>query len=323
MASKSYLVTGGAGFLGAALVRHLLDVGQKVAVLDDFSRGAPRRLEPLRGRLELLEGDIRDRDVVRRATEDVDAVWHLASVNGTEHFYAMPDVVLDVAVRGMINVIDACTENDVAELFLASSSEVYQTPPSVPTDEAAPLSIPDPLNPRFSYAAGKITSEILALNYGRKRFERVVVFRPHNVYGPDMGSEHVISQFAVRAAALIREHKTGVIPFSIQGDGSETRAFLHVDDFIDGLEILRNRGEHLGIYHIGCPEEVSIRRVAELVFEHLDRDFRIVAGELRTGSPERRCPDISKMRSLGFEPRVSLADGLPGVLRWYGSEAGG
>ena len=102
------------------------------------------------------------------------------------------------ACKGMINVIDACRAHGVGRLMLASSSEVYQTPPQVPTDESAPLVVPDPLNPRYSYGGGKIISELMAINYGRKFFERVLIFRPHNVYGPDMGCEHVIPQFALR-----------------------------------------------------------------------------------------------------------------------------
>ena len=184
---STVLVTGGAGFIGSALVRSLAGSGAKVRVLDDGSRGAPRRLAGLVGTVELVNGDVRDPAVVDRACEGVDAVWHLAAVNGTEFFYSKPELVLDVGVGGMRNVIAAAITRGVRDLFVASSSEVYQTPPRVPTDESVPLSIPDPLNPRYSYAGSKLISELLALNYGRAHFRRVVVFRPHNVYSPDMG----------------------------------------------------------------------------------------------------------------------------------------
>ena len=95
---------------------------------------------------------------------------------------------------------------DVRTLVLASSSEVYQTPPKVPTDESVPMVVPDPHNPRLSYGAGKIISEVMAINYGRKFFDRVLIFRPHNVYGPDMGFEHVIPQFALRMKKAIAQH---------------------------------------------------------------------------------------------------------------------
>jgi nucleoside-diphosphate-sugar epimerase len=98
----------------------------------------------------------------------------------------------------MINVLDACIYNNVKNFFLASSSEVYQTPPIVPTDERVPLSVPDVLNPRYSYGGGKIACELLAVNYGRKFFDQMVIFRPHNIYGPAMGWEHVIPQLCMR-----------------------------------------------------------------------------------------------------------------------------
>ena len=109
-------------------------------------------------------------------------------------------------------------------LVLASSSEVYQTPPQVPTDESAPLVVPDPTNPRYSYGGGKIISELMAINYGRKFFDRVLIFRPHNVYGPDMGFEHVIPQFALRLKRAAAQHRSGKVPFEIQGDGRRPAA---------------------------------------------------------------------------------------------------
>src|SRR3954452_21648730 len=166
----------------------------------------------------------------------------------------------------MVNVIDACRAANVRRLVLASSSEVYQTPPNVPTDETAPLSVPDPANPRYSYGGGKIISELMAINYGRKFFERVLIFRPHNVYGPDMGFEHVIPQFALRLKRAASLHKTGRVPFEIHGDGGHTRSFCHVDDLVRGVMVMRAIVELLGIYHVGTAEEVKIldvvRRIA-------------------------------------------------------------
>ena len=150
---------------------------------------------------------------------------------------------------------------NVGRLVLASSSEVYQSPPQVPTDESVPLVVPDPLNPRLSYGAGKIISEMMAINYGRKHFERVLIFRPHNVYGPDMGFDHVIPQFAVRLKRAIDAHaERSRCRSTIQGSGEETRSFCHVDDLVQGVMVMRERGEHLGIYHIGTTEEVEHRR---------------------------------------------------------------
>jgi nucleoside-diphosphate-sugar epimerase len=312
----TYLVTGGLGFIGSALVRRLVREGYRVRVLDDDSRGAARRLGDAAGAVDVCRGDIRDPGAVKQAARGVDGVCHLAFVNGTEFFYSKPDLVLDVAVRGMLNVLDACQEQGIGELMLASSSEVYQEPPSIPTDEAAPMSIPDPLNPRYSYAAGKIISEIMALHCGRARFRRVVIFRPHNVYGPDMGWEHVIPQFVLRMRRLIGPD-SGTIRFPIQGDGSQTRAFVFIDDFVDGFMSLIHRGAHLNIYNIGTQEEVTIADLARMVGDCFASRVEIIPGPPAPGGTCRRCPDIAKISALGYRPKISLREGLAKTVRWY------
>jgi nucleoside-diphosphate-sugar epimerase len=317
MNSKSYLVTGGTGFIGSALVRRLVTEGNQVRVFDNNWRGNTQRLADLQGHFEFFEGDIRDASAVARATRDIDVVCHLAFVNGTQFFYTCPEMVLEIGIKGMVNVLDACIANHVRELLLASSSEVYQEPPSVPTDESVPLSIPDPLNPRYSYAAGKLISEIMAINYGRKYFDRVVIFRPHNVYGPDMGREHVIPQFILRMAELSSGSEAEPIRFPIQGNGKQSRAFVFIEDFTDGLIIAINKGAHLGIYHIGTTEEVTIQQVAQEVARCFGRRIEVVPGPEAAGGTPRRCPDISKIGDLGYKPRYTLQDGLPPVVKWY------
>lgn len=319
--AKQYLVTGGSGFIGSAIVKRLIRDGHRVRVLDDLSRGRPRRLKDVEARVEFVQGDVRDAESVAAAVRGVDSILHLAFVNGTEFFYTKPDLVLEVGVKGMVNVVDAAKRHGTPELVLASSSEVYQTPPQVPTDETAPLSIPDPLNPRYSYGAGKIISEMLALHQAGRFMKRVMIFRPHNVYGPDMGSEHVLPQFVVRMKELA-ERGSGEILFPIQGTGKETRAFIDIRDFTEGLALLLERGEHLGIYHIGTREEVAISDVARLVGTYFGRAVRVVPGAgTAAGGTLRRCPDIRRMASLGFEPKIRLADGLPDLARWYVTHA--
>jgi nucleoside-diphosphate-sugar epimerase len=244
-------------------------------------------------------------------------VHHLAFVNGTEFFYSAPELVLDVGVRGMINVIDACRKNGVGKLILASSSEVYQTPPHIPTAEDAPLAVPDVLNPRYSYGAGKLISEVMAINYGRKYFERVLIFRPHNVYGPDMGFEHVIPQFALRVKKLGPQQPGSRLPFEIQGTGEETRSFCFIDDLVAGVMIMREKGEHLCIYHIGTTEEVSIADLAHRIADLADSEIALIPGKPAPGGTLRRCPDISKLAKLGYKPRVPLNDGLEPTVDWY------
>ena len=315
--TKKILITGGSGFIGSALVRRLLASGQCIRVLDDNSRGIFRRLNGFLNDIDFQIGDIRDPSTVDKAVNGIDAVYHLAFVNGTEFFYSKPEFVLEVGVKGMTNVLDACIKHNVRELVLASSSEVYQTPQVIPTAEDVSMSIPDPLNPRFSYAAGKIISEIMTINYGRKFFDRVLIFRPHNVYGPDMGWEHVIPQFLLRMRQLATTLADRVIEFPIQGAGEDTRAFIYIDDFIDGLEIMLNKGEHLNVYHIGTRDEISISNLARTVARQYEREIHIVPGLAATGGTKRRCPDIAKLENLGFAPLVPIKEGLEKTAIWY------
>jgi nucleoside-diphosphate-sugar epimerase len=292
-----------------------------VRVLDDNSRGNPRRLADVAKDIEFIAGDIRDAAAVESAAGGMDEVHHLAFINGTKFFYNAPDLVLDVGVRGMINVIDACRKQNVGTLVLASSSEVYQTPPHIPTAEDAPLVVPDVLNPRYSYGAGKLISEVMAVNFGRKYFERVLIFRPHNVYGPDMGWEHVVPQFALRLQAAKKREPSGRLRFEIQGSGKETRSFCYIDDLVAGVMVVREKGEHLGIYHVGTMEEVAIADLARRIAAHAGREIELVPGNAAVGGTMRRCPDISKLAKLGYKPRVPLNEGLAPTLDWYWQHA--
>ena len=321
MSKARVLVTGGSGFIGSGLVKALLRAGCSVRVLDDNSRGHSRRLSEVAKDVEFVAGDIRDAAAVDAAARGIDEVHHLAFVNGTEFFYNAPDLVLDVGVRGMINVLDACRKQNIGTLVLASSSEVYQTPPKIPTDESVPLVVPDVMNPRYSYGAGKLISEVMAINFGRKYFERVLIFRPHNVYGPDMGWEHVVPQLALQLQAAGKRQPSGRLRCEIQGTGQETRSFCFIDDLVAGVMVMRKKGQHLGIYNIGTDEEVSIAELARRIAACAGREIELAAGKLAAGGTARRCPDISKLAGLGYKPRVPLAQGLPPTLEWYWQHA--
>ncbi|HVJ27567.1 MAG TPA: SDR family NAD(P)-dependent oxidoreductase, partial [Vicinamibacterales bacterium] len=238
-----HLITGGAGFIGAALAHRLVGEGHEVTVLDRLSRGKRERL-PVQARC--IQGDIRDSIAVEKAVADCDVIWHLAYVQGTQTFYADPKDVIDVALTGVMNVLHACENRRVKpDVFLVSSSEVYQEPPAgmFPTDESVPLSVPDVTNPRYSYGGGKIASEIALLAYSQAgHINRAVIARPHNIYGPDMGYEHVIPEFAVRMMDLVNGEDGGPYEFPIQGTGQETRSFCYIDDCVDALIALLERG---------------------------------------------------------------------------------
>lgn len=324
-----HLITGGAGFIGSALAHRLVAEGHDVTVLDRFSRGKPERL-PVEA--VCITGDIRDEQAVHDVVAGCDVLWHLAYVQGTQTFYADPKDVIDVALRGIMNVLGACEARGKfpPDVILVSSSEVYQNPPEgmFPTDETVPLSVPDVTNPRYSYGGGKIASELALLAYSQAgHVNRAIIVRPHNIYGPDMGHEHVIPEFADRMMDMVEGFTAAAIPpslvppFLIQGTGKETRSFCHIDDCVDGLMILLKKGEDRSVYHLGNPnEEHRIETVAHAVAQAFGKKVRVVPGKLPKGSPTRRLPDIGKLAALGYRPKVSLGRGLRATLKWYADD---
>ncbi len=315
MQKKRYLITGGTGFLGSALVKQLIANKQQVRVLDNNWRGNVSKLRAVQGKYEFIEGDIRNIKIVNKSCRNIDVICHLAYINGTANFYKEPQLVLDVAVAGIVNVLNAAIKNKVKELILISSSEVYASPSIMPTPEAVPLVIPDPLNPRYSYSGGKIISELMVINYGRENFKRVIIVRPHNVYGPDMGQDHVIPQFIRR----LQKQKINNVEseFSIQGSGLETRSFVYIEDFIQGLFLVMQKGKNLGIYNIGTDKEITMNKLAYITAKIMDIKIKVIPGPQLTGSPDRRCPDITKIKNLGYRPKYDLPTGLKKTIKWY------
>ena len=308
------VVTGAAGFIGAYLTRRLAGLGHTVVALDNFVRGRASRLDGLGDSIERAAHDVRDKAALLGLFRGADAVFHLAAVNGTENFYNRPELVLDVGTRGALAVCEACVEAGVPDLVVASSAEVYQTPAIVPTDESVPLMLPDSLNPRYSYGGSKIVSELIAFNYCRDKLAKVQCFRPHNVYGPDMGWKHVIPQLVMKIEDAVG-HGHGHI--ELQGDGSETRAFCYVDDVVSGIIAMWQAGETMNVYHIGSMEEVAIRDLVRLVAAATGHAVEARPGPAAEGGTTRRCPDIGKMRKLGYEPQVPLAEGIERTVAWY------
>ena len=312
-----YFITGGSGFIGSALVKRLLKDGNKVTVYDNNARGNVARLPLNDLNLIFIEGDVRDVDKVIKSCKDATSFVHMAAINGTDNFYKHPELVLDVGIRGMLSAVEACRANGIKELVLASSSEVYQSPTIIPTPENVPLIIPDIENPRYSYGGSKIASELILQIYGRSGFDRAFTFRPHNVYGPDMGWKHVLPQFIQRAAELHKSIPQGVIPFEMYGDGTQTRSFIYIDDFIDALVLLLRSGKHLETYHIGTVDEITIKDVAQKISNFFGRNIKIEPGDKILGETARRCPDITKIQGIGFAPKINLDAGLEKTISWY------
>ncbi len=314
---RRVLVTGGAGFIGSNLVRALVRSGHQVRVLDNSFRERAANLEEVTRSTELIQGDVRVIEDVRRAVQGMDTIFHLAYINGTEFFYKFPGLVLDIAVRGQLNAIDAAEEAGVKTFVYFSSSEVYQTPPVVPTPEDVPLSVPLVANPRYSYGGGKIISELLLLHYAKQSGMRRIIIRPHNVYGPAMGFEHVIPQIVEKIALASHGFTLSEATITIKGNGSETRAFCYIDDAVDGFLLCAERGNDGDIFHVGKDEEISISELIRKIGEILNIKLIIRPGPAASGATSRRCPDISKLRELGYTPRVSLKEGLKETVSWY------
>jgi len=306
MMKKTFLITGGTGFIGSNISNMLLSEGYKVVVFDNNQRGKVRRLNK---NIKFIRGDIRSKKNLSSAFRNIDAVIHLAYVNGTKFFYSKPELVLDVATKGLINVFDLCIKNKIKELYLASSSEVYQTPDKIPTDENVSLKIPDIKNPRYSYGGGKILTELYGMNYGKRYFKKLIIFRPHNVYGPDMGMEHVIPELLTKFKKVKKHQK-----LKIEGTGNETRSFIYISDFCDAFLTLIKYGKHLNIYNIGTENRVKVSKILDILKKITKKKIKISTTHLKTGGTKHRCPDIKKIKKLGFKPKISLIEGIKKCL---------
>ena len=287
MKKKTFLITGGKGFICSNISNLLINKNYRVKIFDNNSRGSLQKIKYFKKKVKFIKGDIRNKKLLDRALKNTDAVIHLAYGNGTKYFYSKPVLVLDIAVKGMINIVEGCIKNKIKELYLASSSEVYQTPIKIPTDEEEPLKIPNIFNPRYSYGGGKIITELMGIHYGKKYFKKLIIFRPHNVYGPNMGYEHVIPQFISRFKKLKNKK------FKIQGNGNETRSFIFIDDFVSAFDLILKKGKHLNIYNIGTEERIKINKLASIISRFFNKKVilhknRLAKGSTKTGQEHGR-----------------------------------
>ena len=305
---KTFLVTGGTGFIGSNICKLLIKKNHNVKVFDNNFRGSLSKIKKVKNKIKFIKGDIRNKELLNRSLQNTDAVIHLAYVNGTKYFYSKPVLILDIAIKGIINIIEACIKNKVKELYLASSSEVYQTPVKIPTNEMESLKIPDIFNPRYSYGGGKILTELMGVHYGKKYFKKLIIFRPHNVYGKDMGNEHVVPEFINRFKSLKGKK------FKIQGSGNEIRSFIYIEDFLQAFDLILRKGKHLNIYNIGTSEKIKIKDLAFKLAKIYKKKILLKRTALAKGGTKIRIPDIQKIKSLGFEKKFNLEKGLKKIL---------
>lgn len=325
---KKILITGGAGFIGCHLAKHLLDVqpDARVTLADNLMRG--RRDDDFREllkdkRVSFLALDLADYPSCAKLGGGYGEVYHLAAINGTRLFYEMPQEVLRVNTLALINMLEWFRrKNRNGKFCFTSSNEAYAGGLSafgrlpVPTPEEVPLVIEDPYNPRWSYAATKLAGELFVIHYAAAYGLRAFIVRPHNFYGPRAGyGGHVIPDFCERIAARTD-------PFPIYG-AEETRTFCYIADAVRAMQMLMESpetdGKPIETVHIGDREEITIRGLAERMFAVAGwRPAKLAIRESPPGSVARRRADISKLRRLtGWKPEMSLEEGLRRTFEWY------
>jgi UDP-glucose 4-epimerase/UDP-glucuronate decarboxylase len=318
----SVLLLGGAGFIGMHLARRLVNDGHRVTIVDDFSRGrddaelAALREHPF---VDVLSGDLTSPGTWQALPSGWDQIYLLAAVVGVRNVESDPARVIRVNTLAALNMLDWVAPGE--KVFFASTSEVYAGGvdagiAEVPTAENVPVMISDVRSPRFAYAISKLLGEAAFVHGARAKDISAVVGRFHNVYGPRMGVDHVIPEMSMRALR-------GEDPFRVWG-ADQRRAFCYVDDAVEAMVRLMQTPAAVGeIVHIGDDSaETNIADLAKLVLRVAGATPELLALPAPAGSVARRCPDLGKLRALtGYEPAVSLEDGVQRTFDWYRTSA--
>lgn len=328
---RRWLITGGCGFIGCNLVRHLLaDGGYQIRILDNLEAGGPERLEQVgpvvevapeacgahgsADRIELVVRDILDVDAVRASTRACQVVVHLAASTGVAPSVQDPRRDCFVNVIGTLNCLEAARHEGVERFVFASSgAPVGEVEPPVHEEKA-----PRPVSP---YGASKLAGEGYCSAYARSFGLATVALRFGNVYGPYSDRKSSV------VAAFIRRAMAGE-PLEIYGDGSQTRDFIHVDDLVRAIDKAASvPGVGGEIFHIATAQETAVAELAEVLIRVLARHgcgaVQLRHAAPRTGDVRRSYADTSKAADrLGWRAEVALEEGLDGVVRWFLGSAG-
>lgn len=310
---KRILITGGAGFIGSHLVDALSE-DNHIVILDNFSSGKKENLSqhfnnPM---VEVIEGDIRDKTLLRKITKNIAIVYHLA-VQCLRVSIKDPEINHEVNATGTLNLCMASMENNVKRFVYVSSSEVYGTAKSIPMTEDHTL------EPTTVYGASKLAGELYALAYYRTYGLKSMVVRPFNTYGPREHFEGVYGEVIPKFVLRVLNN----IPPIIFGDGTQTRDFTYISDTVRGIIKASECEDMIGqTINIARGKEVSINELADIIIEKLGRKhLKTVYERKRPGDVLRHYADISKAEKLfGYRPEIDIGDGIGHYIEWFNSQ---
>ncbi|OQB16193.1 MAG: UDP-glucose 4-epimerase [Candidatus Omnitrophica bacterium ADurb.Bin205] len=299
---SKFLVTGGAGFIGSHIVEALVKRGESVRILDDFSTGKKENLSGLKGKLEVMRGDIRSKVNCAKACRGIDFVLHQAALRSVPKSMNNPKAYNEVNINGTLNMLEAAKENKVKRFVFASSSSVYGDVSKFPENES--LS-PQPISP---YALSKISGEyycrIFTHHYGLPS----IVLRYFNVFGPRQALD---DEYAVVVPKFINAIQNNERP-PIYGNGRQSRDFTFVFNVVNAnlLAAKNNRVNH-GVFNIASGKDYSVLDLARMINVILRKNIKPVFLKKRPGDVFRTLADLSNSKKvLNYEPKYSLAQGL-------------
>jgi nucleoside-diphosphate-sugar epimerase len=298
--SRKVLVTGGAGFIGSNLVRELLDRGDDVRVLDNFSTGNRRNIEGLD--VEVVEGELRSYERVHNAVRGVETVFHLGALGSVPRSVQDPLTSSAVNIEGTLNVLLAARDEGIRRVVFTSSSSIYGISNPLPLTEAMP---PDPISP---YGVAKLAAERYCVSFSRVYNIETVVLRYFNVFGP---RQDPASQYAAVVPLFVTTIDAGE-PVTIFGDGEQSRDFTFVANIVTATADAGLAPEANGkIMNVAAAAPASVNALADAIGVILDKEVEKRFAPERPGDIRDSFADISEARRLiGFEPTVALEEGL-------------
>ncbi len=305
----SYLVTGGAGFIGSNICRELVRREESVRILDDFSTGKRENIVGFKDNVELIEGDIRDLEIVKRAMRGVDFVLHQAALPSVERSVKDPLTTTRVNVLGTLNVLLAASEAKVKRVIYASSSSVYGDTPALPKKEETKA------NPQSPYAVTKLLGEEYCRIYYSIYGLETVCLRYFNVFGPrqDPGS-----QYAAVIPKFITLMLQGKAP-PIYGDGEQSRDFSFIDNVVEAnLQACKAKEAPGKVLNVACGKRVTINELVKKLNKILHAKIEPTYGNPRKGDVRHSLADISLARKiLHYSPEIEFPKGLEMTVQWF------